>query len=455
MLHKHKISCYILLLVGVFAQKNKTKIRDEDRPYEFSFTIDSEQHRYEKKDVNGIIQGEFGFITGDGVYHVTVYATDENGNFKIVSMKNIKVSEPLDQIDRTKPKQTGYQGTPPQYQQLNQYSSSNYKTTTPYQKASSTTLRYQPLFNSVTQRPYADFTSKSTIRQGCGGCGIITTPLSRLDLFSTTTTKKPFNYKENIFQTDVKKNQPPQPNALSIGGTNEITHPQSSPQSVYTTNPTITNKKNSVFKEAIKEKINEPLKIDLNGKVFENTKSTAAAPTFGTIFNKEVSQKTVFKQPSKLVSTTGLPQTTRQPLALNKTSIAADKPSIAVVENGLIKIPGNDPIRIQDKYPNMVEGLPKGITKKDISDLLYKFNYTVGFHGHYEKGWTNGTKVGGYFVNGRDGYSRVVTYVADEFGYRPKFKLIRLGLDSLATPKEDSEKSFGLQNFEFVWYPVK
>lgn len=43
-------------------------------------------------DKNGIIQGEFGFITADGVYHVTVYATDENGNFKILSMKNIRIS---------------------------------------------------------------------------------------------------------------------------------------------------------------------------------------------------------------------------------------------------------------------------------------------------------------------------------------------------------------------------
>jgi hypothetical protein len=35
--------------------------------------------------------GEYGFITADNVYHVTVYATDENGNFKIISMKNIKL----------------------------------------------------------------------------------------------------------------------------------------------------------------------------------------------------------------------------------------------------------------------------------------------------------------------------------------------------------------------------
>jgi hypothetical protein len=42
-------------------------------------------------DENGIIMGEFGFITADGIYHVTVYATDENGDFKILKMRNIKV----------------------------------------------------------------------------------------------------------------------------------------------------------------------------------------------------------------------------------------------------------------------------------------------------------------------------------------------------------------------------
>jgi hypothetical protein len=35
--------------------------------------------------------GDFGFITADGVYHVTVYATDVDGNFKILSMKHIRL----------------------------------------------------------------------------------------------------------------------------------------------------------------------------------------------------------------------------------------------------------------------------------------------------------------------------------------------------------------------------
>lgn len=65
----------------------------ENRPYEFGFKLEGNQHRHESKDANGIIMGEFGFLTADGVYHVTVYATDENGDYKVLSMKNIKLTE--------------------------------------------------------------------------------------------------------------------------------------------------------------------------------------------------------------------------------------------------------------------------------------------------------------------------------------------------------------------------
>lgn len=120
----------------------------------------------------------------------------------------------------------------------------------------------------------------------------------------------------------------------------------------------------------------------------------------------------------------------------------------------MIEVPGKPPIAIKDKYPGMQDGLPAGIDTGDITDLLYKFNYTLGFHGHYERGLKNGAKIGGYFVNGRDGISRVVEYIADENGYRPKVKFINFGLDSPFTPKEGTEKTFGLQGFEFVWYPI-
>lgn len=130
-----------------------------------------------------------------------------------------------------------------------------------------------------------------------------------------------------------------------------------------------------------------------------------------------------------------------------------DTPAITV-SNQQINIPGRESIPIKDPYPNMQDGLPTGITQNDMLDLLYKFNYTSGFHGHHEKGYKNGAKVGAYFVNGRDGISRVVEYVADENGYRPKVKFINLGYDSPDTPKEGTEKTFGLRGYEFTWFPV-
>ncbi|KNC23511.1 Protein lethal(3)malignant blood neoplasm 1 [Lucilia cuprina] len=59
------------------------------RPYKFGFTIDEQQHHE-----RGIVMGEFGFITADGIYHVTVYATDEQGRFRILAMRNYPYESP-------------------------------------------------------------------------------------------------------------------------------------------------------------------------------------------------------------------------------------------------------------------------------------------------------------------------------------------------------------------------
>ncbi|KAG5678548.1 hypothetical protein PVAND_008213 [Polypedilum vanderplanki] len=88
---------FLLLTLTLEIKSASIWYTGENKPYEFGYTIEGNQHRRESKDIHGRINGEYGFITADNVYHVTVYATDENGNFKILSMKNIKLNQFPDQ----------------------------------------------------------------------------------------------------------------------------------------------------------------------------------------------------------------------------------------------------------------------------------------------------------------------------------------------------------------------
>ncbi|XP_060828011.1 protein lethal(3)malignant blood neoplasm 1 [Bombus pascuorum] len=91
------------IILWNFAMTSETAERN--RPYEFGFNIVDFQHRYEKKDANGIITGEYGFITADGVYHETGYATDKNGDFIITRMtyRRIKSLKDAQEILKARP----------------------------------------------------------------------------------------------------------------------------------------------------------------------------------------------------------------------------------------------------------------------------------------------------------------------------------------------------------------
>lgn len=108
--------------------------------------------------------------------------------------------------------------------------------------------------------------------------------------------------------------------------------------------------------------------------------------------------------------------------------------------------------------PGEKEGLPPGLTKDDMTQLLYTFNYTVGFHGHFEEGYTNGVKKGYYYVTGRNGVRTRIDYVADDSGFHPKVSQDVLDLLSDDVPKPETEKDekYGLKGYEFKWlyYPV-
>lgn len=123
------------------------------------------------------------------------------------------------------------------------------------------------------------------------------------------------------------------------------------------------------------------------------------------------------------------------------------KPTISTVRGGTSDNSSNRAPTGDEK-----EGLPPGVTTDDIKNLLYRFNYTVGFHGHHEDGYRNGDKSGDYFVNSRNGDSRRVQYIANEFGYQPNITLVRLDENDVARPREDTEKEYGLKGYEFKWF---
>lgn len=108
---------------------------------------------------------------------------------------------------------------------------------------------------------------------------------------------------------------------------------------------------------------------------------------------------------------------------------------------------------IYKRGPGEKVGLPDGLTKNDMTTLLYTFNYTVGFHGHHEEGYTNGAKKGYYYVTGRNGVRTRVDYEADENGFRPKITQEVLDLVSEEVPKPNTEKDekYGLKGYEFKW----
>ncbi|XP_065171722.1 POU domain, class 6, transcription factor 2-like [Atheta coriaria] len=482
------------VLVAVEA-RSKYVTAEEDNPYEFGFTIDGQQHRHEKKDANGVIQGEFGFITADGVYHVTVYATDENGNFRILSMKNIRLSGPLDEPNAKLPDTTGL--------------SKGQANPAPNPLSINTTPAPAQTVQAVTQSNR--FTTQSTIKPACAGCGYVThaTPLKKPDSslpFQTQAGqnprpqdviigKKPDVQQQSQGQSGVRPdvssssgfNVPPESNAPfvsdPVGGRpsflvqvvqvvqvqmqwynhhnhhnhNNQQQPQQpqQPQTIPIPQHTQGQQNSDTAITSPPLVHPQPQQQPIHNQEPPPTNQNTATPQLHTPDSQspQITGDNNYQQPQAdpLLNPLSI---NNPPNHLNQPSAPPQSDSGITVSNGVINVPNNPPIPIQDKYPNMVDGLPAGIKEGDITDLLYRFNYTVGFHGHYEKGYKNGAKVGGYFVNDRDGVSRIVTYVADENGYRPKVKFIRLDLTSDLVPKEGTEKTFGLKNFEFVWYPL-
>uniref|UniRef100_A0A336LW24 CSON004344 protein n=1 Tax=Culicoides sonorensis TaxID=179676 RepID=A0A336LW24_CULSO len=345
------------------------------RPYEFGYNIENNQHRFEKKDENGIIMGEFGFITADGVYHITVYATDENGNFKIVSMKNA-VMLPTSSLPSV-------------------------------QKESTTTTSAPPL---KSQNP----TKANSLKFGCSNCVIPEKKNSKM----TT------NFDENTANPVITDNIE---NQLSIDSGNKNTSHETN---IINNPPSVglnENDHKTMFEtkspEINSKDVNLQVDPKLNGQTIEQN-SVKESPA--------LNDKSIKTQSHNDQNNNGKSQ-------LNNHSNTNENNQKNSKENG------NNVNQI-NKYniPTADE------MKKMIGDLLYQFNYTLGYHGHNEKGYRNGDKVGSFFHIGRDALKRTVSYKANEFGYQPTIKLEKVSDEE--RPDPETEKYNKQHDYSFKWF---
>ncbi|PNF22016.1 hypothetical protein B7P43_G17542 [Cryptotermes secundus] len=553
-----QVILFMISVMAVHGQKGKDGFTDEERPYEFGFNIEGYQHRHEKKDENGIIMGEFGFITADGIYHVTVYATDENGDFKILKMKNIKVGFPPGSAQiSTTPKAVSFTAPPipkPTTQPAGgpgllintpkpapgpaAFSSTPKATSGPAAFSSSTTFSTTPKIQvndgcgsckvpvPITMKPLSPVPGQSgsnppagetsgTLGPPVGTLGGQVSPpgnvhppaggtfgTSKAPSYFTGMSPPPSGAKPQvggIFST-------PRPPAGSFVGSSSPARPEEHVTSgIFSTHRPpagsfVGSSSPARPEEHVTSGIFSTPRPPAGSFVGSSSPERPEEHVTSGIFSTPRPPAGSFVGPSSPARpeehvTSGIFSTPRPPAgstvgpfsparpeghvvgSINGTSrppvgtsggisppiggsqlpIAGTQPPSADNVAGQVSPPGSN---IGGKPPDVsvvplgVErpGLPHGITETDVMKLLYRFNYTAGFHGHNEEGYRNGDKVGGYFVNGRNGISAQVKYVANEFGYQPNITFIPLGLDSPDTPKEDTEKNYGLKGYAFEWF---
>ncbi|XP_034824615.1 protein lethal(3)malignant blood neoplasm 1-like [Maniola hyperantus] len=560
-----KIVCLSLYVALCYFQaQGADKYTDENRPYEFGFTIDGEQHRHEKKDENGIIMGEFGFITADGVYHVTVYATDENGNFKIISMKNIRVKPyptapgtrisaerkghslalpppPSQTIPHTstktqptnqelnsslqacshcklvttttttspRPKLTSSVVSPTNYDkqlriagagnsQKNSQKYNNQQVNSQYGKSLAQSA--QPNFEQNYQRGAISSQTQQNILNPSPSYPNQAVNVINQERFSQNAPSQP-NYQDefNVGRKYLQKTQGQQ--QLSVGPNSILqpnaglnyqqgfnaeqqqqqgiidgqynlqppyhnnqpfsTPPQSYPQQAGTKiqdsgAPELGQNYPSDTEQKYVQGSNTKDNQYIQNEIYQNKpriSQTIDTPVQGTIpGDREPKTFTDILQtinPEQHYKSTGTPSNS---YASSQQNIG--KPVLVAAQMQVVDKNTN----IYQKNPGEDEGLPKGLTKTDMTELLYTFNYTVGFHSHHEEGYRSGVKIGYYYVTGRNGIRTRVDYTADETGFHPRISQEVLDIQSDEVPKPETEKDekYGLKGYEFKWlyYPI-
>ncbi|XP_037720591.1 protein lethal(3)malignant blood neoplasm 1 isoform X3 [Drosophila subpulchrella] len=362
------------------------------RPYKFGFTIDEQQHRAEKRDERGIIMGEFGFITADGIYHVTVYATDEEGKFRIISMKSYPYAGPVGQKTLS-------------------------VTTTP--KALPLPLPVAPPRNTF-------------ITEGCAGCFLKKSPpKTEIRTLSQPLAPAQSDSATTAGISGVSANSPTGSSANSgsfsagkapAGGSGGS--PTGGSGGVFGVGGSGGSKASGA--SAGGSSLGSGLGV-----------SGGSKPTGGSAVGSSSG--------SRLGGVGGGSSSGSGPGGAGGGSSSGSGPGgVGGGSSSGSRLGG---VGGGSKASGFGGGIGSGSgSASGATGDLYKFKYILDYNGHEETGGRNGDKQGSYFAIGEDAVQRTIEYIANEFGFQPHVSWRKLDAKE-ALPEENS-----LKHYEFKWF---
>ncbi|EDV51102.2 protein lethal(3)malignant blood neoplasm 1 [Drosophila erecta] len=415
------------------------------RPYKFGFTIDEQQHRAEKRDERGIVMGEFGFITADGIYHVTVYATDEEGKFRIISMKSYPYAGPV-----------GPKNVP--------------VTTTPKALLPPAPVAL-PKYNFNTEACSGCFLKKSPPKTEIRTLSQPLTPVQpAMNTYYTTK-----NAVTGHVRTQTSNSQSPSASSkieYNVGVVEKIATPVYPPLNIRLDEDVIRQAityAERIPKVPLASNIQSVAQHPNTGLKQVNRSGVSSAKTLANLKTRPTHQLNPHQTPllSSATATgiSGLTANTPTGSApSNGGRIAVGNPQAG--ESGGVSgagVPGGRKVSGLGGEINSGSGLGRvagagkaaGIGRGIVSDRgsassatgdLYKFKYILDYNGHEETGGRNGDKQGSYFAIGEDAVQRTIEYIANEFGFQPHVSWRKLDAKE-ALPEENS-----LKHYEFKWF---
>ncbi|XP_050689005.1 uncharacterized protein LOC126981609 isoform X2 [Eriocheir sinensis] len=130
---------------------------------------------------------------------------------------------------------------------------------------------------------------------------------------------------------------------------------------------------------------------------------------------------------------TTIPATTPFTITNTKPRDSFLAPTIPPVDTNIVT---EAVMKTQDSQGKQLQPTPTFIESDgDDSSTLpaYTFGYTTPTHGHTESGLPDGSKKGEYYWDGPDGWRRIVTYEANERGFFPRMRQVRIPTTTTTT----------------------